>query len=333
VSTLTNCSNALNLNSEQTTNTLPTRIDIGQVFNFKQFPEDNDNTIYPNLSDSKLTSGFFISKPNEKKIVPLLDQYVNEEYVGKNWLMNELTIPEADITATSLIIKPLPSSVHFNLTSSVKVYYPSLSSNYKKPIGDIPGLLLSYQSPYSYAEATVETVKEAIKQNNYFGKVDLNQINISTKNSTDWKQLNSYMFYAKITAKTDSNLYQGSANVKIVQSGLTLDELISQKDIGVNLVSDYSQNLTLSQVTDGLSIVNFNTVDETVIEGLEIQAQNTTDTYQRKVTLKVKYGSALSEVVDPESTIDVNAYAVKNGDLFVKILYPAGTGSAMTGTD
>jgi hypothetical protein len=127
------------------------------------------------------------------------------------------------------------------------------------------------------------------------------------------------MFFVKVTAKTDSILYKGSANIKIVQAGLTLETLVSQKHIGVNKVNDYTDNLTLKQVTDGLSNVNFNTVDETVIEGLKIESETFADTYTRTVKLGVVPESALSEVVESDSTIDVTAYGVKEGDIFVQL--------------
>jgi hypothetical protein len=82
VSTLTNCSNSSKLNSESTQTLLPTKIDINSVFNFRQFGEDA-NTIYPYSNNTIQTSGLFCSKPNERTIRPLLDNYINPEFVSK----------------------------------------------------------------------------------------------------------------------------------------------------------------------------------------------------------------------------------------------------------
>ncbi|MDR2568230.1 MAG: hypothetical protein LBC44_02850 [Mycoplasmataceae bacterium] len=304
--------------SSQTNNTylLPTPIDLNDLFNFKRLTADN--FIFPEAhQETIMTSGCFTSKLEEKTVLPLLKEYLAEGKTN-SFYMDEITVTE--ITGSNFYIRPLPSSVHYMSTSSVKVNYPCSVVDIKKPISSVPGLLLTYRCPKAYSAADVEDIKQAIIASTFSYKLDLNQVDISVKDSTNWKSINSFMFWVNVTAKSDSNIYTGSTNIKIVQDGLTLEELIGRKHIGVCKVDSLTTNLTLSQVTDGLSKVNFNTVDETVVDGLELSGnERITETYERAVTLSVKPGSELAEIVDLNSTIDVTAYGVTNSSVIAQI--------------
>jgi hypothetical protein len=130
------------------------------------------------------------------------------------------------------------------------------------------------------------------------------------------------MFFVEVSAKSNSNLYTGTSTIKIVQNNLTLSELVAQKNIGVIRVVSINNQLSLEVIREKLQRINFNTVDNVVLDGLEIISQTGQgSSFDRTVTLGVKDGSELAEIVDPLSTIIITALAINNNKIYVKVFH------------
>jgi hypothetical protein len=90
--TLTNCSTTYkDLNQTN----LPPLVDVNDVFDFRKFGENN-NTIYPHLDSTKLTSGTFLEIPNQSTLIARLDDYVKDD---TKFYKNELEIRNINASA------------------------------------------------------------------------------------------------------------------------------------------------------------------------------------------------------------------------------------------
>jgi hypothetical protein len=123
--------------------------------------------------------------------------------------------------------------------------------------------------PGAPAYPTIEDMAHGLSQNGFFP----NQLVIPTVGEQDNIWVNDFIYKVKIVPKNGNSIfYANSFIVNFIKNGVTLSEIVTQKDLGTVMTGEAGKDLTLEQIKTQLKEFN-PTMDDEVINNLKIISQ------------------------------------------------------------
>jgi hypothetical protein len=277
---LTNCS------TKTTNNTILQPVALKSCFDFKSDGE-NVNTFYK----TKQTKEKFINKLDAATIFSYLPDYVVS---GQPFYKEEIDVT-VDPTLFCFTLAPKDNSVHYIKNSKTDpIYYQTYFTDLATKPETGVRMVINFTGEgedendlYSYP--TVADMAAGLAENGYFP----NQLLIPEIGNLDTVKVNDFIYKAKISViDNESIFYANSFVVNFVKAGISLGDMIIQKDLGTVAADDDTsgKELTIGQIRE--QVKEFNpSIDDEVVEHLtktsDVRDSYSNSSITRTMTLQV----------------------------------------------
>jgi hypothetical protein len=267
------------------------------VFNFQKFTP-GVNTFYETLGESETACRKFVSAPFPATVLERLKDYV---FDTTNYYSEELDISISP-TNNTVTIKPYASSFHYVLSSSVTAIFEKEYYDLSTLPQSGTRVMIEFEG-----EPTVQDMAVALAESGF----PPNQLEIPALGTPKVVKLNDYVYKAEIAPKSSSVSYANSFVVNFIKKGVTLSDIVKQKDLGVIKNEDNvaGGTLTKDQILEKLK--QFNPLaDEEILSTI-----NVSEPVKKGISHTYTLTSGEEWIT---GNIEVNCVSVKNDSLYLK---------------
>jgi hypothetical protein len=247
---LSSCSN-VKLNSSL----LPESINVGEIFNFQQHDE-SVNTIYK----VKSTKENFVVDPNDQTLVTTLKDYLIEGNES-NYFPSEMVITV--LTNNTIHITPRTDSVHYAVGSSVETTYSLVAKSTLTP-DDTFSVLINFSDEGKPTKSDFISGMETVG-------IYINQLIVPEVDSVDVQKVNDYVYVVLAKPGSGSLIYQNNLRFVFMKSGLSLNNLVKNTDLGSINTGAKKATPTIEQIKPALAKYNPNLSTE-IINSLSVKS-------------------------------------------------------------